>query len=131
MVGCRRLTDERYSRVFFFFFLFSHPFFCRHPDTPVPPHSPTHPADPLCWPANGGFACEDEGEESADRRTGHAGNSSRSQRKSLTPRAEVGKTVILFFFAPTPKLTSPPPSPRLGGNSTELWASDPLHAELL
>ena len=66
------------------------------------PHTPflsfPSPADPLCRPANGGCACEDEGEESADRRAGHARNT--SQRKSLTPWAEAGKTVILFFFCP-------------------------------
>lgn len=55
------------------------------------------PADPLCRPANGGCAREDEGEESADRRAGHARNT--SQRKSLTPWAEAGKTVILFYFS--------------------------------
>lgn len=58
-------------------------------------------ADPLCCPANGGSAREDEGEESADRRAGHACNA--SQRKSLTPWAEAGKTVILFFFALPPR----------------------------
>lgn len=57
-------------------------------------------ADPLCRPANGGSAREDEGEESADRRAGHACNA--SQRKSLTPWAEAGKTVILFFFTLPP-----------------------------
>jgi len=55
------------------------------------------PADPLCRPANGGCAREDEGEESADRRAGHARNT--SQRKNLTPWAEAGKTVILSFFS--------------------------------
>lgn len=60
------------------------------------------PADPLCRPANGGCAREDEGEESADRRAGHAHNT--SQRKSLTPWAEAGKTVILFFFSLPPSL---------------------------
>lgn len=65
------------------------------------------PADPLYRPANGGSAREDEGEESADRRAGHARNT--SQRKSLTPWAEAGKTVILFFFFFYPLPPSPPP----------------------
>lgn len=67
----------------------------------APPHPlPPSPADPLCRPANGGSACEDEGEENADRRAGRARNT--SQRKNLTPWAEAGKTVILPFFSPFP-----------------------------
>ena len=103
------------SDSFFFFFLivvhlcvfliFSNPFYCR-------PHtlflSFPSPADPLCRPANGGCAREDEGEESADRRAGHACNT--SQRKSLTPWAEAGKTVILFFFLPPSFSPSPVPA---------------------
>lgn len=77
----------------------------RHPRTLSLPFP--SPADPLCRPANGGSAREDEGEESADRRAGHACNT--SQRKSLTPWAEAGKTVILFFF-------SHPPNPPLPGS---------------
>lgn len=97
----------------------------RRPRTLSPP-SPS-PADPLCRPANGGSAREDEGEESADRRAGHACNT--SQRKSLTPWAEAGKTVILFFFSPqlhplprpTPPSIPPPLHPwfLLSGSRTE------------
>lgn len=87
------------------FLIFSNPFYCR-------PHtlflSFPSPADPLCRPANGGYAREDEGEESADRRAGHARNT--SQRKSLTPWAEAGKTVILFFFLPPSFSPSPVPA---------------------
>lgn len=76
------------------------------------------PADPLCRPANGGCAREDEGEESADRRAGHARNT--SQRKSLTPWAEAGKTVILFFSSLPSSL---PPQLLLGGSRAEpSWA---------
>lgn len=74
------------------------------------------PADPLCRPANGGSAREDEGEESADRRAGHAHNT--SQRKSLTPWAEAGKTVILFFFLP-PLLLSLPGSYSVGAGLSQ------------
>lgn len=93
------------------FFIFSNPFYHR-------PHtlslSSPSPADPLCRPANGGCAREDEGEESADRRAGHARNT--SQRKSLTPWAEAGKTVILFFFSLPPPL---PPRFLLSGSWAE------------
>lgn len=75
---------------------------------------PASPADPLCRPANGGCAREDEGEESADRRAGHARNT--SQRKSLTPWAEAGKTVILFFFSLPSSL---PPRLLLSGSWAE------------
>lgn len=57
------------------------------------------PADPHSQPAHAGCACEDEGEESADRRAGRAHNT--SQRKTLTPWAATGKTVILFFLPPS------------------------------
>lgn len=85
---------------FFFFFFERLPHLCvllisSHPPPPHPLSTPT--ADPLCRPANGGSTREDEGEESADRRAGHACIT--SQRKSLTPWAEAGKTVILFFFS--------------------------------
>lgn len=80
------------------------------PTLSLSPPPPTSPADPLCRPANGGSACEDEGEESADRRAGRARNT--SQRKSLTPWAEAGKTVILPFFFPPPLPSLPPSLPR-------------------
>lgn len=89
----------------------------RHPHTLSLPFP--SPADPLCRPANGGSAREDEGEESADRRAGHACNT--SQRKSLTPWAEAGKTVILFFFSYPPQPT--PPRFLLSGSRAEpSWA---------
>lgn len=89
---------------------------------PTPPHPLPFPADPLCRPANGGSACEDEGEESADRRAGRARNT--SQRKSLTPWAEAGKTVILPLLTPphihTHIHTHPPPRFVLCGSRAEL-----------
>lgn len=92
--GVKNLTFLKIVVRLCVFLIFSNPFYHR-------PHIPflsfPSSADPLCRPANGGCAREDEGEESADRRAGHACNT--SQRKSLTPWAEAGKTVILFFFS--------------------------------